>query len=139
MKLIFTKEQTSKEFIKEMEEKHESIEQLEKKIEKSYNALDYVDLENWKYLLENPEETIKKTHTNVTNNIKTIDFELINIIKENNPKSLTELSTIMNKDISTIQRKVNKLKDYGFVELKEENLNNMKTPLIDYDTIEIAI
>jgi DNA-binding MarR family transcriptional regulator len=139
MIITFTKEQTSDEFIKEMENKHGTIESLEKKIEKEYNALKVVDLDSWKFLKENPEETIKKTHTKVTNNLKTLDLSLLEIIKKEHPKSLTELAKIVEKDVSVIQRKINNLKKTGFVELKEGNINNMKMPIVNYDKIEIAI
>jgi len=61
------------------------------------------------------------------------------MIKNENPESLTELAKLMNRDISTIQRKVNKLNQEGLVELSEGNINNMKKPLFNFDKIEIAI
>ncbi|MCL2114805.1 MAG: hypothetical protein FWH29_01115 [Methanobrevibacter sp.] len=83
MRITFTKEQTATEFIKEMEKKHENMEHLERKIEKNHNALDIIDLDSWKYLIKNPNETIKKTQTKLTNNIKTLDLDLLDLIKMN--------------------------------------------------------
>ena len=61
------------------------------------------------------------------------------MIKENNPKSLKELSALMEKDSGTIQRKITVLQDYGLLEVETGNINNMKTPTFNYDKIEIAI
>ena len=41
--------------------------------------------------------------------------------------------------MSSIQRHVTKLKYNGFIELKEGNINNMKTPYFNYDKIEIPM
>jgi predicted transcriptional regulator len=47
--------------------------------------------------------------------------------KNEKPKSITELATMMNKDAGNITKQVNKLKEKRFVDLKEGNINNMKT------------
>lgn len=39
-----------------MEKTYGTIEELEKLHERTNNALMYVDLENWKYFLNNPDE-----------------------------------------------------------------------------------
>ncbi|MDR3291216.1 MAG: hypothetical protein LBT10_03605 [Methanobrevibacter sp.] len=42
-----------------MKLKYESIEKLEEGFEKTKRSILHVDLENWKYLINNPDETIK--------------------------------------------------------------------------------
>ena len=64
MRIIFTKEQTSTKFIKKMELKYGNMETLEKEIENENNALKVVDLDSWKFLKENSNETIKKLKQN---------------------------------------------------------------------------
>ena len=135
MRIIFTKEQTSYEFVKEMENKYNNIETLEKEIEQEYNALKVVDLDSWKFLIENPKETIKKTHTKLTNDIKTLDLDLLDIIKKENPESIADLAKLTNKDENLIKNKVNYLNQTGLIEFKE----NTKIPVLSFDEVTIAI
>jgi len=135
MRIIFTKEQTSTEFIKEMKKRHGSIEKLEKKIEKTHNALDIVDLDSWKYLIKNPKETIKKTHTKLTNEVKTLDLDLLDVIKKEHPESINELAKLINEDINAIQPKIKYLNETGLIEFKE----NTKIPVVSFDEVTIAI
>ena len=135
MRIIFTKKQSSKEFIEEMELKYKNIETLEKEIKKEYNALKVVDLDSWKFLKENPNETIKKTHTKLTNDIKTLDLALLDIIKKEHPESITELVHLTNKDVNVIKNKVDYLNETGLIEFKE----NSKIPVVSFDEVTIAI
>lgn len=135
MRIIFTKEQTSSEFINEMKKKHGSMKQLEKEIQKTHNALDIVDLDSWKYLIKNPNETIKKTHTKLTNNVKTLDLDLLDIIKKKHPESIKELAKLINEDINTIKPKIEYLNETGLIEFKKDT----KIPVVNFDEITIAI
>jgi predicted transcriptional regulator len=135
MKIIFTKEQTSEEFIKEMELKYGNMEILEKEIEKEYNALKVVDLDSWKFLKENPNETIKKTRTKLTNDIKTLDLDLLNIIKKEHPESVKDLAKLTNKDVNIIKNKIDYLNETGLIEYKK----NTKIPVVSFDEVTIAI
>jgi len=136
MEITFIKEQTSQEFIKEMEKKYGSIERLKTHMQKTNDPLDNVDLHAWEYFLENPDETIKKTHTKLTNEIKflELDFDLLEAIKEKNPESIKELAKLTNENIKTITHKIDHLNKTGLIEFKENNV-----PILNYDKIEIAI
>ena len=140
MILTLHKEQTGKEFIKEMEKIHGSISEMEKKIERTNNMIFYSDLEAWKYYLTNPNETIERTTTLFTDDLVLSDVEmkLLSTIKHDHPKSIRELSKLIGKDISTVQPKVKNLEKEGLLELKDGVKNN-KIPILNYDKIEIAI
>lgn len=104
-----------------MEAKYGSLEQLEKAFQKTQISILHVDLENWKYLQENPEKTITLGETIFTDdlNIGEIDIELLNMIKEKKPKSIRDLSKIIEKDISSIQPKIKKMEKEGLIKLKQ--------------------
>jgi len=140
MILSLIKEKTSEDFINEMKLKYGSLEQLEKAFEKTQRSILHVDLENWKYLEKHPEKTITLGETIFTDdlNISEIDIELLNIIKEKHPKSIRELSKIIEKDISSIQPKIKKMEKEGLIKLKQGRKNS-KIPMVNYDKIEIAI
>jgi predicted transcriptional regulator len=133
------KEETSQEYDKRMVKKYGSIEKLEKTFEKTPKNLLHVDLVNWQYLKENPEKTIKLEEILITDlSIGTSEVELLNIIKNENPKSVRELAKIIEKDPSNIQNKTNQLAKEGLISFKK-GLKNSKIPYLNYDKIEIAI
>jgi len=136
MRITFKKVLTGKEFIEEMEEKHGSIENLKGEIEKTNNALYRVDLHTWEGFIEDPEGTIEKTHTKLSNEISTLnlDFDLLETIRNDHPKSLQELAKLTNKNIEIIQPKIDHLTKTGLIEFKK-NI----TPILNYDEINIAI
>jgi predicted transcriptional regulator len=53
-----------------------------------------------------------------------IELEILTIIKKEAPKSISELSKIIHKDMSTIQHKVKKMEQEGLIELKKGNKNS---------------
>ncbi|KZX17132.1 hypothetical protein MBCUT_03640 [Methanobrevibacter cuticularis] len=61
------------------------------------------------------------------------------MIKNNKPKSISELATMLKKDPGNVAKQVNKLKEDGLIDLIEGKIHNMKTPVFNYDKIEIAI
>jgi len=63
MIITLIKKQTGHEFIEEMELTYKSISELEKLFKMTNNMKMYVDLENWKYYKENPDETIEITES----------------------------------------------------------------------------
>lgn len=140
MIISLIKEQNSGEFIHEMEKKYGSIEKLKEAFEKTKRSILHVDLENWKYLLQNPDETIKIEETVFTDNLNLgeTEIELLNMIKDKAPKSIRELAKMTHKDISTIQPKIKKMEEEGLIELKQGGKNS-KIPIVNYDKIEIAI
>jgi predicted HTH transcriptional regulator len=140
MILTLYKEQTGKEFIKEMEKTHNSIDEMTKKVERTNNMMFYSDLEAWKYYLNNPNETIKRTTTLFTDDLilSNVEIKLLSAIKHDKPNSIRELAKLLNKDISTIHPKVKTLEKEGLLKLKD-GVKNSKIPVLNYDKIEIAI
>jgi len=100
----------------------------------------YTDLDEWKYFLKHPNEKVTRTKVHYTDdlNIGKIELELLNFIKNKKPRSINELSKIVGKDVSSVQRKVNKLEKEGLISF-EKGLKNSKKPVLSYDKIEIAI
>jgi len=136
MRITFKKIMTGKEFIEEMEEKHGNIENLKKEIEKTNNAVYRVDLHTWEGFIEDPEGTIEKTHTKLSNEISTLnlDFDLLETIRNDHPKSLKELAKLTNKNMEVIQPKIDHLTKTGLIEFKKNII-----PVLNYDEINIAI
>ena len=123
-----------------MEEQYNSIEELEKLFERTNNMKFYVDLENWNYYKDNPTDTIEYSESLVSNEIKLsqLDLSILNVIKYEKPKSIRELALLLDKDVSNIQPRIHKLKDMGYIQLKNGNKNN-KIPYLNYDLIKVEI
>ncbi|MCL2116630.1 MAG: winged helix-turn-helix transcriptional regulator, partial [Methanobrevibacter sp.] len=131
----------SRKMIEEFENKYGSFESLERAFKKDpKNVKLHMDLEDWIYFMKNPDETIKDGKIVMTNeiNIGKTELEIINFIKNNKLKSINELSKLLKKDNSTIQRKVNQLEKEGLITIKKGNKNS-KIPVVNYDEISIAI
>ncbi len=140
MIITLVKKQTGYEFIKEMEETYNSINELEKLFKRTNNMKMYVDLENWNYYRDNPDEMIEITESLITNKLSLSDFDLtiLNTIKHEKPRSIRDLANKINKDVSNIQPKVKKLEEEGFVKFKTGNKNS-KIPYLTYDEIKLEI
>ncbi|BBL61197.1 MAG: winged helix-turn-helix transcriptional regulator [Methanobrevibacter arboriphilus] len=140
IKIKLIREIKGKQLIKEYEELYDTPENLKKIVEETEDMKLDLDYDEWIYFKDHPEEILKETHILYDyKGLSTIDLELLDTIKNDKPKSLTEIAKLMNKDISTVQRNVNKLNENGLIELKEGNINNAKIPVFNYDKIEIAI
>lgn len=140
MIISLIKEQTGKEILKELENKYGSIENLKDKWNRTNNVLFYNDLETWKYYLKHPDRPYKQTHSIVTNrlNLTDLDMNLLEIINEKKPQSIRELARLINKDVATVQPKINNLSEKGFVEFKEGSKNS-KIPYLTFNKIEIGL
>ena len=140
MIITLVKKQTGLEFISEMEDIYKSINELEKLFKRTNNMKMYVDLENWRYYKENPDETIETTESLVTNKLSLSDLDLIilNTIKHEKPRSIRDLANKINKDVSNIQPKVKKLEKEGFIKF-EEGIKNSKIPYLTFDEIKLEI
>lgn len=140
MIISLIKEETSQEYDKRMTKKYGSLEKLEETFKKTPKNLLHVDLVNWQYLKENPEETIKieEIIMSDTLNISNNEIELLNIIKNENPKSIREIANKIKKDPANITNKINLLAEEGLISFKK-GLKNSKIPVLNYDKIEIAI
>jgi predicted transcriptional regulator len=140
MIISLIREETSEEYDEKMIKKYGSIENLEKILNETKRTILHVDLENWKYLTENPEETIKLEKILITDNVNIgeNEVELLNIIKNDNPKSVRDVANKINKDPANITYKINQLANEGLISFKK-GLKNSKIPVLNYDKIEIAI
>ena len=140
MIITLVKKQTGHEFIREMEETYKSLNELEKLFKRTNNMKMYVDMENWKYYKENPNEMIEITESLVTNKLSLSDLDLIilNTIKHETPRSIRDLAKKINKDVSNIQPKVKRLEEEGFIKF-EEGIKNSKIPYLTFDEIKLEI
>ena len=140
MIITLVKKQTGLEFISEMEDTYKSITELEKLFKRTNNMKMYVDLENWRYYSQNPDETIEITESLVTNKLSLSDLDLIilNTIKHEKPRSIRDLANKINKDVSNIQPKVKKLEKEGFIKF-EDGIKNSKIPYLTFDEIKLEI
>lgn len=140
MIITLVKNQTGEEFIKEMEQTYRSIEELEKTFKRTNNMKLYVDLENWKYYMDNLDETIKLTESLVTDKLSLtdLDFIILNTIKHKKPRSIRDLAKKINKDVGNIQPKVKRLEEEGFIKF-EKGSKNSKIPFLTYDEIKLVI
>ncbi|WP_449288494.1 HVO_A0114 family putative DNA-binding protein [Methanobrevibacter cuticularis] len=104
------------------------------------NYLYLVDLDNWNYYKDNPEELNEQSVTRVTNKLTLTDvkLEILDFIKNQHPKSIRELARFLNKDVKIIHPKIKELEQEGLIELKTGD-KNKKRPVLNYDKIEIAI
>ena len=140
MIITLVKKLSGREFIQEMENTYKSMSELEKTFKRTNNMKMYVDLENWRYYKENPDETIETTESLVTNKLSLSDLDLIilNTIKHEKPRSIRDLAKKINKDVSNIQPKVKKLEEDGFIKF-EEGIKNSKIPYLTFDEIKLEI
>jgi hypothetical protein len=139
LKLI--KKRNGSEFIQELKEKYESVEDLQRLMKKHPENLIYpLDYDDWLYYLEHPDEIIETEDVIFLkdSDIKMSDLELLDVIKKEHPPSIRKLSKILDKDIKTIQPKVNKLAKSGFLRL-EQGPRNAKKPVVNFNKIEIEI
>jgi len=130
-----------KELVEDLKAKYKSLDNLKKVFEKNKtDAKLHMDLDDWLYFSENPDEEVEQgkiIYTN-TKDLQTLEIDLLSLIKEYKPKSIRELAGLTNKDLTTVQRKVNKLNENGLIELID-GPKNSKIPTLNYDKIEISI
>jgi len=140
MIITLIKKQTGHEFIEEMELTYKSISELEKLFKRTNNMKMYVDLENWKYYKENPDETIEMTESLFTDklSLSNLDLIILNTIKHEKPKSIRDLAKKINKDVGNIQPKVKKLEEHGLIKF-ENGVKNRKIPYLTFDEIKLEI
>lgn len=141
MMLKLIKKRKGSEFIQELKEKYTSQDTLKRLMEKKPDNLLYpLDFDDWLYYLEHPDEVIETEDVVFLNktNLKMSDLELLDVIKKEQPKSIRNLSHILNKDFKTVQPKVTKLAQSGFLKL-EQGPRNAKKPVVNFNRIEIEI
>jgi len=127
--------------IKKFKKTYGSIERLKKFSEENPDSMRaYFDLKDWMYYQKHLNEELELTETLLGENINIgqLELNILDSIKNQKPKSVRELSKLLNKDPTTIQRKVNNLVKTGLVSLKE-GIKNSKIPVVNYDKIEIGL
>ena len=132
---------TGRGMIEVFEKTYGSFDQLERIVKKDpENMIAYYDLDDWKYFLKHPDEEVEDGKTVFTEDLRIgkIELEILNFIKNNNPKSMRDLAKLMNKDVANVQRKVKNLEKEGLITLKEGSKNS-KIPVVNYDKIEIEV
>ena len=140
IKIKLTGHISRKELVNEFKIKYRTIENLKKLSKEEPNDVNLeLDIDEWEYSLEHPEEIMEETKILYNPKFSDNDLKILDIVKNEKPESITELAKIINKDVSNVQRKINKLENEGLLELSTGNVNNMKTPVFNYDKIEIAI
>lgn len=141
MEVKLIKEMTGKELIKELESTYGSLNKLKRTYKRNKNNMKlYTDLEDWKYFLKNPNEKAKQSKVVYTDDLSLgkIEFEILNQIKNKEPRSVNELSNYIDRDTSSVLRKVNELEKQGLLTF-EKGFKNSKKPVLGYDMIEIVI
>jgi len=140
MIITLSKKQKGHEIIKEFKDKYRTIENLEKLYKDTGNNLFLVDLENWNLFKDNPDEPVESMEIKIVDKLILTDFEIkiLDLIKNENPKSIRELARFLNKDIKIVHPKIKNLEENGLLELKD-GVKNSKIPVMNYDRIEIAI
>ena len=105
-----------------MEKTYGSLKELEKTFGRTNNMVMYVDLENWKYYLKNPNEKIERGRTIFTEDltIGELEMKLLSFIKQEDPKSIRELADLVHKNIATVQPKIKKMEEEGLISLEDE-------------------
>lgn len=128
-----------KEKIQELQNKYKNIKNLKRIMETDeVNSSHQRDLDNWRYYRINPEEYLEIRKTIFIEGIKLgeLELEMIHLIKNKKPKSVSELAKLLNKKTSMVSNKVNRLEKEGLIELKTGS-KNRKIPIFVYDKIEI--
>ena len=141
IEITLVREFKGKDLVKYFEKKYGSMDKIKRVFQRGKgNVKLELDLEDWKHYLKYPNESVKETKVLYTENpeITMKDISLISFIKNQKPQSIKELAKLANRDISTIQRKVNILKDEGLIEIKN-GTKNRKVPIFNFDKMEIAI
>lgn len=142
MILKLVKEMTGEEFIQLLEKEYRSLDKLKRLIERDpENALYQLDLDDWKYHLEHPDEIVKQSETLFLKDLKIelSDLELLDVIRKEHPNSIRALARAINKDYKTVQPKIHKLAEGGLVKFEEGPKKNMKKPVVNYNKIEIEV
>jgi hypothetical protein len=141
MRITLVKEINGKELVQEFEKTYESRERLEKLYERNpENMKVFIDLEDWNYYKDHPDEIITQTKGIITQNLTLgkLELELLNFIKNNHPQSIRELAEMIHKDIRTVHPKVKELEKEGLIELKKGPKNRL-APVLNYDKIQIEV
>jgi hypothetical protein len=140
MRITLTRQVTGEELIQDLKKAYGSIYELEKLYENNLDNLKlYTDLEDWKYFLENPDEIIEDGKTIITDELVfgKDEMKLIDLIRNEKPESIHDLSMMIKWDLKTIYPKIIQLEKYELIELKS-GPKRTKVPILKYDKVGIA-
>lgn len=100
-----------------MEKQYGSPQKLKTAYEQTHRFKLLVDLENWEFYQEHPEETLELSEILINNDISLskLDFKILDIIKNKKPRSIREVAEILDKSVSNVQPRLKKLEKEGFV------------------------
>lgn len=130
-----------KDIVERLKNKYGTLPNLKNlnKINKNDSRLCF-DLEEWIVYENKLDSDVKETKILLTEDlpIGKIELELLNSIKSDNPESIRDLARLIDKDIKTVQPKIDTLAKEGFIELKK-GIKNNKIPFFSYDSMEIVI
>ena len=141
IEITLVKELKGKDLIRDFEKKYESMDKIKRILDRGKgNVKLELDLDDWIYFLKHPNEKVRETRIIYTENpeLTMKDISLMSFIKNQKPQSIKELAELADRDISTIQRKVNILENEGLTEIKNGS-KNRKVPIFNFDKMEIAI
>ena len=141
MRITLIKEVKGSELIQNFEKTYGSLNRLEKLHERNPENMEiYMDLDDWKYYLDNLDEIIEDGKTIITERLTLgkLEMDLLNFIKNEKPRSIRELARMIHKDIRSVHPKVLELEKEGLIELKKGS-KNRKIPVMNYDKIEITV
>jgi len=140
MIITLIKNQSGSEFVRDMEKQYGSLQKIRTAYEKTNNMKLLVDMENWEYYQEHPDETLELSESLVTDNISLskLDLMLLNVVKHKHPKSIREVAKLIDKNVSNVQPRLKKLEEEGFIQFKKWYKNSL-VPYLTYDDIKISI
>lgn len=140
MIVTLIKKQTGSEFVKEIEDEYGFLQKIKIAYEKSNNMKLLVDMENWEYYHNHPDETLELSESLVTDNLSLseLDLTLLNTIKHKNPKSIRDAARLLDRNVSSIQPRLKKLEEKGLIQFKKGHKNAL-IPYLTYDDIKISI
>ena len=140
MIITLIKKSTGKEVIQEFTRKYNSFEDLEREYNSTDDPLLYIDLEDWKYFKEHPNEIQTKGKTLILKEdigLSKMDFKILSILKEEE-NTLTTLSDKLGENVEEIKMRIMGLEKKGiFDEINMED--NGIIPQFKYDEIKIEI
>ncbi|WP_321421955.1 MarR family transcriptional regulator [uncultured Methanobacterium sp.] len=141
MIIKLVRQMNGSELVEMLKEKYGSMDNLKRLMEKdTENVLYPLDLEDWLYHLEHPAAEVKQSETIFIKDLKInmSDLKMLDIIKNQHPTSIRNLSCILHKDLKTVQPRVHRLAEEGFIKL-EPGPKNAKKPVVNFNKIEIEI
>lgn len=127
------------EFIQNLEDRYGTREDLERLIKKDpENFLYHLDLEKWQYHLKNPHAVVEERETIFLRDpsLKLLDLKVLEVIRNEKPTSLDDLSSILEEDLETIQQQVHRLAQEGLLKMVA-GPDQVQIPVVDFEKIEI--